>query len=69
MLNIPVASFVFFMGIMNNNSICHEISNAHTYPCFTFPDSISALNMPFEGLCTSAGNLVVVIYDAQISVV
>ena len=45
MLNITVTSFVFCMGIKNNNSICHEIARAHAYLCFTFPDSISALKM------------------------
>lgn len=61
--------FCLLHGDQNNNSICLEISSAHAYLCFTFPDSISALKMPFAGLCTSEGNLIVVIYDAQISVV
>lgn len=73
MLNITVASFVFCMGIKNNNSICHEITSTCAYLCFTFPDSIIATEnftqRTFEGLCTSEGNLVVEIYDAQISVV
>lgn len=69
MLNITVAPFVFFMGTKNNNNICHGVSSAHVYLCFTFPDSIGTLKMPFEALCTIEGNLVVVIYDSQISVV
>lgn len=64
-------SFPLLHRGQNNNSIFQEICNAYAHLCFIFPDwlTTSALQMLFRGLYISKGDLVVVIYDTQTSVV